>query len=186
MGTAAMSALPEADRNAAIDPARLHAAVDAFYDSDGNSLQGVRAAIIAWEASNPAVERAATVCIPQADKPADRYSAEPANRDGSRWLIRYSPNPGGTKNADGSVTHSLSFPALQLTDYVGSQEDAAKAITHELNCHDEMRAALAAWDEAYPNDEEDCSISDLWGRYGSQFAHAMDLTRKALSKVVAA
>jgi len=53
------SSSPSPEKGVALDAARLHAAVDAFYDSEGNTLQGVRAAIIAWEASKPAVERAA-------------------------------------------------------------------------------------------------------------------------------
>lgn len=74
-------------------------------------------------------------------KNLDRWSAEPARGSDGLWLIRYSPNPGGTKREDGTTAHTLSFPALMLSEFVGAQEDTAKAIARELNCHDELLAA---------------------------------------------
>lgn len=45
-----------------------------------------------------------------------------------------------------------------------------------------LREALAAWEAAYPESDPDNSVDSLWGRYGSEFAHAMKLTRAALSR----
>jgi hypothetical protein len=43
----------------------------------------------------------------------------------------------------------------------------------------EAEEALEAWKAAYPESDEDNSEHNLWGRYGSEFAHAMRLTRRA-------
>lgn len=60
----------------------------------------------------------------------------------SGWVIRYDPTPGGTKNADGSTSYSMNFPALALIDWVGEPEKVAGEIATALNAHDDLVAAL--------------------------------------------
>lgn len=49
------------------------------------------------------------------------------------WVLRFDPTPGGKKNADGTTTFSLSFPALQATDWVADPETALEPIAKALN-----------------------------------------------------
>lgn len=58
------------------------------------------------------------------------------------WRLRYNPTPGGTKNADGSTSHSLTFPVLELTEYVSEPERVAPELARELNALPDMLAAL--------------------------------------------
>ena len=59
------------------------------------------------------------------------------------WILRYDPTPGGKKNANGSTTYSLSFPALQLTEYPENQEEIAKSLARDLNSHADVVDALS-------------------------------------------
>jgi len=67
------------------------------------------------------------------------WTAEEGQRG---WRIRYDPTPGGRKNADGSTSYSLTFPVLELTEYVSEPERAATEIARELNTHAELLSAL--------------------------------------------
>jgi hypothetical protein len=49
------------------------------------------------------------------------------------WVLRYDPSPGGKKNADGSTTYSVNFPALQVTDWVGDPEESLAGVALALN-----------------------------------------------------
>lgn len=59
---------------------------------------------------------------------------------------------------------------------------AATALLSQQSEINRLVEAASAWRDAYPEDQEDNSIHNLWGRYGSEFAHAMKLTRAALPK----
>jgi hypothetical protein len=56
------------------------------------------------------------------------------------WVLRYHPK--SHKNDDGSTTYSVNFPALQLTEWVAEPEAVANDIARDLNCHDDLVAAL--------------------------------------------
>ena len=58
------------------------------------------------------------------------------------WRIRYDPTPGGRKNADGTTSYSMTFPALDLCEYVAEPESIAHAVARELNTHGELVEAL--------------------------------------------
>ena len=110
---------------------------------------------------------------------APNWTAErnPNFRNGTdaAWVLRYSPNPGGTKNPDGSTTIALSFPALQITDYVSDPEDTANELAAALNAHDELVAALTEAQEA---------IAYAMG--GTSDPHQSELFGKTLGKIGAA
>jgi len=77
------SSSPSPEKGVALNPDRLKLALDAFYGDDAYSttLDGIRAAIIAWEASKPAVEKAAPDLLN-----ALQYYADPET---------YAPHPHG-------------------------------------------------------------------------------------------
>ena len=50
-----------------------------------------------------------------------------------RWAIVYDPTPGGRKNADGTRSFAMRFPAFLLTDYVSDPEAVAKSAVDALN-----------------------------------------------------
>ncbi|MEP0149973.1 hypothetical protein [Roseibium sp.] len=59
----------------------------------------------------------------------------------SGWVIRYNPTPGGKKNEDGSLTHTMTFPALALTGWVSDPEQAARDIAKALNASERQTAS---------------------------------------------
>lgn len=65
---------------------------------------------------------------------AEQCSTPEAKNDG--WAIYYDPTPGGKKNADGTTSHSLRFPALLLSEFVSDPEKAATEIAALLNKSD--------------------------------------------------
>lgn len=58
-----------------------------------------------------------------------------AGRNTSAWIIRAHPNPGGVKNADGTTSFSLNFPALVATDCLSEPQDILELIAEILNEH---------------------------------------------------
>ena len=70
------------------------------------------------------------------------WTAEENHNYDPPWIIRYDPTPGGRMNEDGSISHSLNFPALQLTDWVAEKEEAASRIARALNSQPELLEAL--------------------------------------------
>lgn len=58
------------------------------------------------------------------------------------WVLRYDPTPGGRKNENGSTSYSMTFPALQVTSWVGEPEKAANEIAGMLNSHEALVEAL--------------------------------------------
>jgi hypothetical protein len=91
------------------------------------------------------------------------------------WVLRYAP--GSRKNPDGSTTISVSFPALQATDWVAEPETALVPIATALNrdgIFDEMVDALSSVDESAvifgPKGDEAVSFS------------AMEKVRRVLTK----
>lgn len=57
-------------------------------------------------------------------------------------VLYYDPAPGGKKNKDGTTTHSLSIPALVLTEWVSDPQEIGKQIAVELNAFTTMLDAL--------------------------------------------
>lgn len=67
--------------------------------------------------------------------PNPHWTVEQGRGPNPHWLLRFHPTPDGVKNPDGTTTFTVSFPALQMTDWVSEPETAAKAIARELNAH---------------------------------------------------
>lgn len=74
--------------------------------------------------------------------PEQHWTAEENRNYDPAWVIRYNPMPGGRKNADGTTTLSMTFPALQLTGWVGEPEKAAHELAAALNSHGKLVEAV--------------------------------------------
>lgn len=73
------------------------------------------------------------------------WTVEKNNNYSPPWVLRFDPTPGGRKNADGTTTISVSFPALQITDWVADPETSLAGAARALNrdgLFDEMVEAL--------------------------------------------
>ena len=55
--------------------------------------------------------------------------------------LYYDPTPNGRENADGSVSFSMRFPALMLTEYVSEPAKIAQGLAVRLNAIDALLAA---------------------------------------------
>lgn len=77
------------------------------------------------------------------EKSEAKWTAEENGNYDPPWVIRYNPTPGGKKNANGSTTYSLMFPALQVTEWVGDPEQSAKDIANALNEEEVNKAMIA-------------------------------------------
>lgn len=73
---------------------------------------------------------------------AEQTAHQQATAD--RWAIIHDPTPGGKKNADGSTTFSLRFPALLICDLVSEPEAVAKELADYLEAAERMAKAVPA------------------------------------------
>ncbi|MCC6479984.1 MAG: hypothetical protein IT552_12340 [Sphingomonadaceae bacterium] len=69
---------------------------------------------------------------------ATSYRFPPRHNIGN--AIIYDPTPGGKKNADGSTSFQLRFPAIVLTELVDDQDTALADIANALNQYDTIKA----------------------------------------------
>ena len=71
---------------------------------------------------------------------AQKWTAERTAHRGAEgsdgWALVYDPLPGGRKNADGTTTFSMRFPALFISEYVAEPELVARQIADALNRYD--------------------------------------------------
>ena len=92
----------------------------------------------------------------------DHWSAEENGNYDPPWVLRYNPSPGGVRNEDGTTSHYMNFPALQLTDWVAEKEKAAHGLARQLNAFPAVLAALKDFVteiRAYQSPEcEECEI----------------------------
>ncbi len=60
----------------------------------------------------------------------------------SGFVLRYNPTPEPIKNDDGSISLSMSFPALAVTAFVAFPKKIAEQIARDLNTHKQLLEAL--------------------------------------------
>ncbi|WEX10308.1 hypothetical protein [Chelativorans sp. AA-79] len=96
------------------------------------------------------------------EQPKVHWTAEENGNYNPPWVLRYDPTPGGIRNEDGTTTHQVTFPALQITDWVAEKEKAAQGLARQLNAFPAVLDALKDFVteiRAYQSPEcEECEI----------------------------
>lgn len=106
------------------------------------------------------------------------WTAEENGNYDPPFVIRYDPTPGGKKNADGSTSFSLTFPVLQVTDWVSDGENACKEVASKLNIHSILVEALETL-------RSDCqSPIDFYERNGPEFTSPQGKEYESTSHVM--
>ncbi|WP_454622746.1 hypothetical protein [Brucella anthropi] len=108
-----------------------------------------------------------------------QWTAETNGNYDPPFVIRYDLTPGGKKNDDGSTSFSMTFPVLQVTDWVSDGESACKEVASKLNAFDVLVEALETL-------RSDCqSPIDFYERNGPEFTSPQGNEYESTSHVMA-